>query len=76
MSDEILRPAWSQDFTPEAIQKLLARGPFAKITPEWAWGGSTGAGVRIAVVDSGVDMQHHPRLDWEKADDAAAEDTP
>lgn len=58
MSDEILRPAWSQDFTPEAIQKLLARGPFAKITPEWAWGGSTGAGVRIAVVDSGVEYDH------------------
>jgi subtilisin len=58
MSDEILRPAWSQDFTPEAIQQLLAKGPFARITPEWAWAGSTGAGVRIAVVDSGVEYDH------------------
>ena len=58
MAEEILRPAWSQDFTPEAIQQLFARGPFAKITPEWAWGDSTGEGVRIAVVDSGVEFDH------------------
>jgi subtilisin family serine protease len=58
MSDEILRPAWSQDFTPEAIQELLARGPFADISPAWAWGNSTGAGIRVAVVDSGVEHDH------------------
>lgn len=28
------------------------------LTPQWAWGGSTGAGVRVAVVDSGVDADH------------------
>ena len=58
MSEEALRPAWSQQFTPEAIQELLAQGPFARITPEWAWGGSTGKGVRVAVVDSGVEHDH------------------
>ena len=58
MSEEDLRPAWSQDFTPEAIQQLLAQGPFAQITPDWAWGGSTGKGVRLAVVDSGVEHDH------------------
>ena len=58
MSEEDLRPAWSQDFTPEAIQQLLAQGPFAQITPDWAWGGSTGKGVRVAVVDSGVEHDH------------------
>ena len=58
MSEDILRPAWSQQFTPEAIQKLLASGPFGKITPDWAWGGSTGKGVRVAVVDSGVEYDH------------------
>ncbi|HEX5808664.1 MAG TPA: S8 family serine peptidase [Anaerolineales bacterium] len=58
MSEEPLRPAWSQDFTPEAIQALLARGPFAEITPEWAWGRSTGKGMRVAVVDSGVEYDH------------------
>jgi subtilisin len=28
------------------------------ITKEWAWGGATGAGVDVAVVDSGVDAAH------------------
>lgn len=32
-------------------------GP-AKMTPEWAWGGSTGKGVKVAVVDSGIDNDH------------------
>ncbi len=31
---------------------------FDDITPQWAWGGSTGKGVRVAVVDSGVDASH------------------
>jgi subtilisin family serine protease len=58
MSEEIVRPAWSQHFTPEAIQELLSQGPFAKITREWAWGNSTGKGVRVAVVDSGIEYDH------------------
>lgn len=36
--------------------------PFAGVTPEWAWGGSRGEGVRVAVIDSGVDADH-PLLD-------------
>ena len=58
MSEETLRPAWSQHFTADAIRELLAQGPFAKITPEWAWAESTGKGVRVAVVDSGVEYDH------------------
>ena len=58
MSDEPLRPAWSQQFTPEAIQELVASGPIAGITPEWAWGGGTGRGMRVAVVDSGIEYDH------------------
>lgn len=58
MSDEALRPAWSQAFTEESIQELLAEGPLAEITPEWAWGGSTGKGVRVAIVDSGIEHDH------------------
>ncbi len=55
---EQLRPAWSQHFTPEAIQQLVAEGPLARITPTWAWGDSTGKGVRVAVVDSGIEYDH------------------
>ena len=58
MPEEQLRPAWSQSFTPEAIQQLVSKGPLAEITPRWAWGRSTGAGVRVAVVDSGVEYDH------------------
>lgn len=62
MTEESLRPAWSQHFTPEAIKQLLADGPLGKISPSWAWGKSTGKGVRVAVVDSGVEYDH-PALD-------------
>lgn len=58
MSEEAVRPAWSQHFTADAIQELLAQGPFAKITPDWAWGNSTGKGIRVAVVDSGIEYDH------------------
>jgi subtilisin family serine protease len=51
-------PAWSEQFSTRAIQKLTISGPIAQLTPEWAWGGSTGAGVRVAVVDSGVEYDH------------------
>ena len=58
MSSESLRPAWSQSFSPEALQIVMASGPIAHINPEWAWGGSTGAGVRVAIIDSGVEADH------------------
>jgi subtilisin len=29
-----------------------------RVTREWAWGGSTGRGVRVCIVDSGVDGDH------------------
>ncbi len=34
---------------------------FRHITPEWAWEGSTGRGIKIAVIDSGID-DTHPEL--------------
>jgi subtilisin family serine protease len=36
---------------------LPASWPFA-LTREWAWGGSTGEGVRVCVIDSGVESGH------------------
>jgi subtilisin len=58
MPDEQIRPAWSELFTTNALQQLTAYGPIAQITPEWAWGGSRGAGIRVAVVDSGLEYDH------------------
>jgi subtilisin len=36
----------------------LSGTPFADFTPEWAWGGATGKGIKVAVIDSGVDASH------------------
>lgn len=58
MSTEAGLPAYSQQFLPAAIRELSSAGPIANITPDWAWGGSTGRGVRVAVVDSGVEWDH------------------
>ncbi len=30
----------------------------AAVTADWAWGGSTGAGIRVCIIDSGVDSGH------------------
>lgn len=50
-----LRPAYSRD-------SVLVQLPFVEtiteLTPEWAWGGATGKGIRVAVVDSGIDASH------------------
>ncbi len=51
-------PAWSWQFAPDQIQRLSQLKELENITPEWAWGGSTGAGVKVAVIDSGIDNDH------------------
>ena len=56
--EEILRPAWSSQFSPDILQEVEAVGPLAEITRDWAWGGSTGKGVRVAVIDSGIEHDH------------------
>jgi subtilisin len=52
-------PAWSSAFDPGRLAPVLAL-PVPHVR-EWAFGGATGAGVRVAVVDSGVDA-NHPRV--------------
>ena len=54
----MMRPAWSQEFSPEALRYPEPITLIDEITPEWAWGGSTGKGVRVGVVDSGIDADH------------------
>lgn len=53
-----LRPAWSQQFAHDALRPGHTVPPLADITPEWAWGASSGAGVKVAVLDSGIDSDH------------------
>jgi len=53
-------PAWSIDREAAAARPLRSAWPLADAR-EWAWGGATGAGVRVCIVDSGVDASH-PRV--------------
>jgi len=57
-----LHPAWSWQFAVDSLTELARTEVIDDITPEWAWGGSTGAGVRVAVIDSGIDASH-PAID-------------
>ena len=52
-------PAWSAAFADDELARVRAL-PLADAR-EWAFCGSTGAGVSVAVIDSGVDASH-PRL--------------
>lgn len=49
-------PAWSAPAS-AASASLPVRWPEG-VTREWAWSGSTGRGVRVCIVDSGVDAAH------------------
>ena len=53
-----LRPAWSSQFSPETLEDIETLGPMGEISREWAWGGSTGEGVRVAIIDSGIEHDH------------------
>ena len=55
---EPLRPAWSSQFAEDARQEITAGGPIGDISREWAWSGTAGEGVRVAVIDSGVEHDH------------------
>jgi len=54
------KPAWSDAFTPGRLEPLPRVDLFGRgmITRESAWGASTGADVRVAVIDSGIDAGH------------------
>jgi subtilisin len=54
----IPRPAWGWQFTPDELKKLEPLQPMESMTREWAWGGSTGKGVKVAVIDSGIETTH------------------
>jgi subtilisin family serine protease len=55
MTDEL--PAYSLDLD-TGPPRPLARAATQPIDRAWAWGGSTGKGVRVCLLDSGVDAGH------------------
>src|SRR4051794_30109635 len=53
-----LKPAHSWQFDPALLPRIEPLAVTGVITREWAWGGSRGAGVKVAVVDSGIERTH------------------
>ena len=50
-------PAWS--LPKDAVDRIALPGDWPEhVTREWAFGGSTGEGVRVCILDSGVDGEH------------------
>ncbi len=50
-------PAWSLPAGAEGRIALDSPWP-TEVTQDWAWGGATGKGVRVCILDSGVDASH------------------
>jgi subtilisin family serine protease len=53
-----MKPAWAWQFEPEVLKRPPELDLRGVITREWAWGGSTGRGVKVAIVDSGIEAGH------------------
>jgi subtilisin family serine protease len=50
-------PAWS--LPKDAVDQISMPVQWPdRVTREWAWGGSTGAGTRVCILDSGVEADH------------------
>ena len=56
MSEEEL-PAWS--LSAAAVERIALPEEWpGEVTRDWAWGGATGAGARVCVLDSGIEDGH------------------
>lgn len=51
-------PAWSEPFAADHRTGLARQAPFVDIDRAWAFGDGSGAGVVVAVVDSGIEGGH------------------
>jgi subtilisin family serine protease len=48
-------PAWG--LSGGAVERIDAQWP-ERVTRDWAWAGATGAGLRVCIVDSGIERDH------------------
>jgi subtilisin len=55
---EVELPAWSEPFIGDDPLRLARRMRVRGVNREWAWGGATGRGVRVAIIDSGLESDH------------------
>jgi subtilisin len=52
------QPAYSAPFRSQELRLVAPIEGLENLSAEWAWGGSTGAGVKVAVIDSGIEAEH------------------
>jgi subtilisin len=57
-----VKPAWAWQFDRAVLPHLAASLP-TEITRDWAFGDTTGKGVKVAVIDSGIE-NGHPSVGW------------
>jgi subtilisin family serine protease len=65
-------PAWSEPFAAANRGRLGRRGPWGRVDRAWAFGDGTGRGVRVAIIDSGVERDH-PAVGGRLVESVAAE---
>jgi subtilisin len=53
--NEPRRPAYSRESMAVRLPGVVT---LDDLSPEWAWGGATGRGVRVAIIDSGIEADH------------------
>ncbi|MEO7664026.1 MAG: S8 family serine peptidase [Candidatus Limnocylindrales bacterium] len=58
MTSERALPAWSEPFAAESRTALRRARPFGTIDRATAFGGVDGTGIRIAIIDSGIEAGH------------------
>lgn len=51
-------PAWAAPFAPRAIAGLARRRHLRAIDRDWAFEGATGRGMTVAIIDSGLEVEH------------------
>ena len=56
-ASERLLPAWSLPAGTAESVALPTQWP-GRVTRDWAWGGSTGKGIRVCILDSGIERDH------------------
>ena len=71
MTSELI-PAWSEPFVRRTEESLVRRVSVGGVDREWAWGGATGAGVSVAIIDSGLETDH-PSLQGRVVESVAVE---
>ena len=65
-------PAWAEPFAPDVLDRLSRRRHLTGIDRDWAFGGATGRGLTVAVIDSGLEADH-PALHGRVVESVAVE---